>query len=68
MFVQKNDTLRLAPPGPIKNESLEDYLVFRDNEARLKKNVDFYMLTKDMWDFFFNIYGGGPTILIKANT
>lgn len=28
----------------------------------LKKNVDYFMVNKETWEFLFNIYGGGPTI------
>lgn len=65
-FVQKNDYLKESPPGPIKNEDLEEFLVFKDKKDSLKKNEDYYLLTREVWEFFFNIYGGGPTIVINS--
>jgi hypothetical protein len=64
-FVQKNDNLAESPPGPINNSDLELILVIEDRPEKLKKNVDYFMLTKEVWDFFFNIYGGGPTITVN---
>jgi hypothetical protein len=61
-FVHKNNDLKEAPPGPIDNRDLELKLVIDENFESLKKNQDYYLLTKDVWEFFFNIYGGGPTI------
>jgi hypothetical protein len=29
--------------------------------------MDYYLLTQEVWEFFFNIYGGGPTILMNNN-
>jgi hypothetical protein len=40
-------------------------LVFKDNREKLRKNVDYYLLTREVWDFFFNIYGGGPAIVMN---
>jgi hypothetical protein len=37
-------------------------LVIEEKIDLLKKNVDYYILTKDVWEFFLSIYGGGPTI------
>jgi hypothetical protein len=44
---------------------LETNLVIFDRRDQLKKNIDYYLLTKEVWEFFFNIYGGGPTILMN---
>jgi hypothetical protein len=29
----------------------------------LVDNRDFYLMPKPIWDFFYNIYGGGPAIM-----
>lgn len=57
--------MKESPPGPICNESLEKDLVIEENFNKVKKNVDYYFLTKEVWEFFFNIYGGGPAIMIN---
>lgn len=67
-FVQKGSIVsNQLIPGKIKNEYLEELLVIKDNRAKLKKNTDFYLITQEVWEFFFNIYGGGPTISINTN-
>jgi hypothetical protein len=39
--------------------------VISDRKDRLKKNVDYFLLTKEVWEFFLSVYGGGPTIIIN---
>lgn len=57
--------MQYGPPGPIMNDYLEKELVINENHHSLKKNTDFFMLTKEVWEFFFNIYGGGPVITLN---
>eukprot|EP00347_Sterkiella_histriomuscorum_P013357 403365027 len=64
-FAQKNHKLQYKPPGPILNDFLEQELVINENFDKLKKNQDYFLFTKDVWEFFFNIYGGGPVISIN---
>ena len=49
-------------PGSIDNSELERKLVYEDNKEGLRKNANFYLLSKPVWDLFIGIYGGGPTI------
>jgi hypothetical protein len=37
--------------------------VLDDNYSRLAENTDFYMMPQGIWEFFYNIYGGGPSIV-----
>jgi ubiquitin C-terminal hydrolase len=40
-----------------------------EEDLSLQKNKDYYMFQKAVWEFFFNIYGGGPIIIMnKRNT
>jgi hypothetical protein len=32
----------------------------------MRKNHDYYLFTKEMWELFYGIYGGGPVILKNA--
>lgn len=64
-FTQNNDKFKESPPGPVSNESLEKDLVFDENFDKVKKNMDYYFLTKEVWEFFFNIYGGGPALMMN---
>lgn len=42
---------------------MELKLITEDNSQALKRNSDYYQVSKEVWYFFFNIYGGGPTIV-----
>lgn len=39
-----------------------------NNEERLRKNQAFYLINKNLWEFFRGIYGGGPTIIINDDS
>jgi DUSP domain len=49
----------------IDNSEMEQILVISDRKDRLKKNIDYFLLTKAVWEFFLSIYGGGPTIVLN---
>eukprot|EP00929_Paragymnodinium_shiwhaense_P042109 TRINITY_DN21851_c1_g2_i1.p2 TRINITY_DN21851_c1_g2~~TRINITY_DN21851_c1_g2_i1.p2 ORF type:complete len:345 (-),score=89.63 TRINITY_DN21851_c1_g2_i1:175-1209(-) len=55
--------MRDRPPGPVNNNELFDL------EGLLRPNLveglkhDYQILEQPMWDFFTQIYGGGPAIL-----
>ena len=51
-------------PTTIDNSELEEKLVNQNNKDRLRKNDHFYLLSKELWDFIFSIYGGGPAIVM----
>ena len=54
----------ILPPGPITNFNLID----KDNNEKifvkkgLKNKIDYVMINKKVWDFFFLNYNGGPYI------
>ncbi|XP_018331938.1 ubiquitin carboxyl-terminal hydrolase 20 [Agrilus planipennis] len=50
-FVQKRTT---EPPGPIDNSKIT--VTLSDSE--------YFEINESVWNFFYNIYGGGPEILI----
>lgn len=54
--------LKYDPPGPIDNANLERQLIIEGNQKGLKENYDYYLINQKLWEFFFNIYSGGPTI------
>ncbi len=51
------------PPQKINNKQLEYKLVVEDNSDKLQRDRDYYIIPKQAWEFLFNIYGGGPTII-----
>ena len=62
MNFSKSKDLSENPPGPIDNLKLEKMLIIESNEKQLKENKDYYLINQKLWEFFFNIYSGGPTI------
>lgn len=47
----------LEPPGPINNTKIDPINLDVDEAAEVPQAL---------WEFFYNIYGGGPTILINS--
>ncbi|CAG9762211.1 unnamed protein product [Ceutorhynchus assimilis] len=52
-FVQKKSS---EPPGPIDNTKIDSKNIDTDEAAEVPESI---------WEFFHNIYGGGPTIYIE---
>lgn len=53
-------------PGPINNKTIanqSDSLVSRG----VKPGADYAQINSTLWKFFFNIYGGGPEIILRGN-
>lgn len=48
----------LEPPGPINNTKIDPNNLDVDEAAEVPEAL---------WEFFYNIYGGGPTILINPD-
>lgn len=57
----KTDT----PPGPIDNTRIS---MVRNGQTQLRPSSDHGQLSRDMWHFLFNIYGGGPELIIRQRT
>ncbi|XP_050312618.1 ubiquitin carboxyl-terminal hydrolase 20 isoform X2 [Anthonomus grandis grandis] len=55
-FIQKTSS---EPPGPIDNTKIDPNHIDTDEAAEVSKPI---------WDFFHNIYGGGPTILVNFDS
>jgi len=36
-----------------------------DDDIELKEGDDYYAFSHQVWRFFFETYGGGPTVIIK---
>ncbi|XP_076360127.1 LOW QUALITY PROTEIN: ubiquitin carboxyl-terminal hydrolase 20-like [Tachypleus tridentatus] len=52
------------PPGPIDNSPI---CVMRNNQPTLKSGSDYGSLSEEMWRFLYDIYGGGPDIILQQN-
>jgi len=52
------------PPGPITNSEL----LTKEGEPKpdMIVKVDYRGITKDVWNYFFDIYAGGPPIIKKS--
>ncbi|KAK7095088.1 ubiquitin carboxyl-terminal hydrolase 20-like [Littorina saxatilis] len=50
------------PPGPIDNSRI---MVYRNGQYQLRPTADYGQLSPDMWNFLYNIYGGGPEAVIR---
>lgn len=59
----KSQDLKRSPPGSIDNIFIESQLVKSKQQAKLKENIDYHLLSKEQWQFIFGIYGGGPTVM-----
>ncbi|XP_063424439.1 ubiquitin carboxyl-terminal hydrolase 20-like [Mytilus trossulus] len=54
-----------TPPGQIDNSRITNN---KQGQMTLKVNSDHGQLSEEMWKFLFNIYGGGPELVIKQQT
>jgi len=59
-FINDDDT---SPPGEVTNSDLVDSNGVPFPNLRPKKN--YRAVTKEVWDYFINIYGGGPPVIRK---
>lgn len=46
------------PPGPIDNSSI----IVQGQQDMLKPGSDYATISEELWQFFHNIYGGGPEV------
>ncbi|GFT56830.1 ubiquitin carboxyl-terminal hydrolase 20 [Nephila pilipes] len=51
-------------PGPIDNSSI---CYVKNNQAVIKVGSDYCSMSKEMYQYLHNIYGGGPDITLKPN-
>ncbi|PRD30022.1 UNVERIFIED_CONTAM: usp20 [Trichonephila clavipes] len=58
IFVCKNGEV----PGPIDNSAI---CYVKNNQAVLKQGSDFCSMSKEMYQYLHNIYGGGPDIILQ---
>lgn len=54
-------------PGPINNKLI--YANQSDNPVSrgVKPGADYAQINSTLWKFFYNIYGGGPEIILRGN-
>ena len=52
----------LDPPGPIDNKRIS---ITKNGQLCVRQNSDHGQLSGDMWNFLYDIYGGGPELIIK---
>ncbi|XP_060586929.1 ubiquitin carboxyl-terminal hydrolase 20-like [Ruditapes philippinarum] len=50
------------PPGPVDNKRIA---VMKNGQLIVRPNSDHGQLSKDMWQYLYQIYGGGPELVIK---
>ncbi|RXG69105.1 Ubiquitin carboxyl-terminal hydrolase 20 [Armadillidium vulgare] len=50
------------PPGPIDNTVI---CINRQGQLLLKPGSDYAPISKEMWNFFHDIYGGGPELFVR---
>lgn len=51
-----------SPPGPLDNTSI---CMNRNGIITLKPGSDYAPISKEMWSFFYSIYGGGPDLFVR---
>lgn len=53
-------------PGPINNKTIANQ---SDNPVSrgVKAGADYAQINSTLWKFFYNIYGGGPEIILRGN-
>ncbi|CAH1786040.1 unnamed protein product [Owenia fusiformis] len=49
-------------PGPIDNTRIQ---VMKSGVPTIRQGSDYGQLSREMWDFLFGIYGGGPLLPLK---
>ena len=50
------------PPGPIDNARICNV---KNGMASIRPSSDYGQLSDEMWGFLYEIYGGGPEVIIK---
>ncbi|CAL1540457.1 unnamed protein product, partial [Lymnaea stagnalis] len=53
------------PPGPIENSRI---IMPKNPQPTLRLTSDYGQLSKEMWQFLHQIYGGGPEVIIRQST
>ena len=56
--------LFLEVPGPIDNNKI---CITRCGQSALRINSDYVQLSEEQWNFLYEIYGGGPDIMIRQH-
>ena len=55
-------SLFTAPPGAIENKGIS---IMKNGQHVVRNNSDHGQLSGEMWQFLYNVYGGGPELVIK---
>lgn len=54
-------------PGPINNTSIASLPIENNISRGVRPGSDYAQINSTLWKFFFNIYGGGPEIILRGN-
>lgn len=54
------------PPGPIDNSKI--CTTSKTGQLTVKPGYEYIPISEDMWNFFIEIYGGGPELVVCLNT
>jgi len=54
--------LFVEPPGPIDNKRI---CQLKSGVPSVIANSDYAQISEDMWQLLYDIYGGGPELLLK---
>lgn len=55
-------------PGPINNKTIANNNQSENPVSRgVKPGADYAQINSTLWKFFYNIYGGGPEIILRGN-
>jgi len=54
--------LHAEPPGPIDNKRI---CQMKNSVPTVITNSDYAQISEDMWRLLYDIYGGGPELLLK---
>lgn len=54
-------------PGPITNGAIASSPVENNLSRGVKSGSDYAQINSTLWKFFYNIYGGGPEIILRGN-
>ena len=63
-FISENKRIGVLPPGAITNINLIENLATKKLYKDLILNEDYILISKEIWDFFYLNYSGGPVILL----
>lgn len=55
------------PPGPIDNSSIVNPPTQSGQSETVKPGSDYAQISEELWQFFYQIYGGGPEVRLRSS-